>query len=73
MSVVKTEYAGYVKDDTPGQCRAVLNTDNASYKAYRESRTKNVALAQVIRDVDNIKHDMSEIKTMLLHLINGKQ
>lgn len=71
--MIKTEYPGFIKDDTPGQARAVLNIDSASFSAYKAARSKDLALNDVIHDVDSIKKDMADIKTLLMVLINGKQ
>lgn len=70
--MIKTEFPGFVKDDTPGQARAVLNIDSASFQAYKSARAKDQALTQVIHEMDNIKQDMADIKRMLQMLTNGK-
>jgi hypothetical protein len=69
--MIKTEFPGYMKDDTPGQARAILNTDAVSLNAYREARSKDRALKNVVEEVGNLKQDMNDIKAMLMKLING--
>jgi hypothetical protein len=70
--MIKTEYSGFVKDDTPGRARAVLNIDSTGLQAYREARAKDLALSRVVNDVGNLKQDMADIKRMLEILTNGK-
>lgn len=69
--MIKTEFSGFVKDDTPGQARAILNTDNQSLISYREARAKDKALQQVSEEVQTLKRDIGDIKDMLSKLING--
>lgn len=71
--MIKTEFPGYMKDDTPGQARAILNIDNASFQAYKEARAKDLALTKVVSEVDSIKHDIGDIKKLLTQLINGNK
>lgn len=71
--MIKTEFPGYMKDDTPGQVRAVLNIDNNSLVAYKAARRKEQALTEVVNDIDNLKRDMADIKDLLTKLVNGKQ
>ncbi len=46
--MIKTEFPGYMKDDTPGQARAILNIDNVSLQAYRDARAKDIALTKLL-------------------------
>lgn len=71
--MIKTEYPGFIKDDTPGRARAILNNDAASLQAYREARAKERAIAQVVNEVNTLKQDMSDIKRMLAQLIDGNK
>lgn len=71
--MIKTEFSGYVKDDTPGQARAILNTDNTSLVAYKAARNREQALSNVVQEVNNLKQDITEIKHLLVKLIDGKQ
>lgn len=69
--MIKTDFPGFMRDDTPGQARAVLNTDSVSYAAFKEARAKDRALSQVMNDVNNLQQDMGEIKSLLLKLLDG--
>lgn len=71
--MIKTDYPGFMRDDTPGQARAILNTDSVSYAAYKEARAKDRALAQVMSEVNSLQQDMSDIKSLLLKLIDGNK
>jgi hypothetical protein len=71
--MIKTEYPGYVKDDTPGRVKAVLNTDNASLQAYKDARAKDIALTKVVGEVSSLKNDIGDIKKLLSQLINGNK
>jgi hypothetical protein len=70
--MIKTEFPGFMKDDTPGRARAVLNIDSAGLQAYKDARAKELALTQVVEEVNGLKQDMTDIKRMLEILTNGK-
>lgn len=57
------DHENLVRDD---KSNAVLNTDLSSLQAYRERRAKSLKMVQ---DVENLKSDVSEIKNLLLQLI----
>jgi len=71
--MIKTEYSGYVKDDTPGRVKAVLNTDNTSLQAYKDARAKDIALNKMASEVNTLKQDMGDIKNLLIKIINGNK
>ena len=53
--------------------RAVLNTDTASFKQYRYDVIKSRNMDCTLRDVENLKNDVNEIKEMLRLLLNGNK
>lgn len=57
------DHENLVRDEASN---AVLNTDLSSLQAYRERRAKSL---QMVQDVENLKSDVSEIKSLLLQLI----
>ena len=57
------DHENLVRDEVSN---AVLNTDLSSLQAYRERRAKSL---QMVQDVENLKSDVSEIKNLLLQLI----
>ena len=71
--MIKTEFPGYMKDDTPGQARAILNIDNVSLQAYRDARAKDIALTKVVGEVNALKNDIGDIKKLLTQLITGNK
>lgn len=71
--MINTEYPGFIKDDTPGQARAVLNIDNASFESFKQVRNRERALKDVSKDVDQLKQDMADIKSLLMQLVNGNK
>lgn len=71
--MIKTEYSGYVKDDTPGRVNAVLNTDNTSLQAYKDARAKDIALNKMASEVNTLKQDIGDIKNLLIKIINGNK
>lgn len=63
--LVPTNIENYYKDITNG---VLINTDNTEYDrivALREKRRKD---RDVVREIDNIKNDLKEIKEMILSL-----
>jgi predicted nuclease with TOPRIM domain len=57
------DHENLVRDEASN---AVLNADLSSLQAYRERRAKSL---QMVQDVENLKSDVSEIKNLLLQLI----
>ena len=55
--------------------RAVVNTNMAAYKAVERSRAvqKNKdELRDAVRDINNLKSEMHEIKNLLLQIVDKK-
>jgi hypothetical protein len=71
--MIKTDHAGFVKDDTRGQTTAVLNIDNASFSSFKEARTRARSINQVVHEVNTLKSDIHDIKLLLAKLLDGKQ
>jgi len=60
--------------DSPGLVRdmsnqAVLNTDIAALEAYRRKRNKQQELNEVISDINNMKSDIDQIKSLMQRLL----
>lgn len=60
--------------DSPGLVRdmsnqAVLNTDVAALEAYRRKRNKQQELNEVISDINNMKSDIDQIKSLMQRLL----
>ena len=62
----KTEVAGLYKDTNSG---AVINKDNTALRAYKARKNKERRIDEISVDVDNMKHDINEIKQLLKALV----
>jgi Ni,Fe-hydrogenase III large subunit len=56
--------------------QAIINTDCDAYARYmarkRKQKASNDEIREVIRDVNKLKTEMSEIKDLLIGLSNGR-
>ena len=56
--------------------QAIINTDSDAYARYmarkRKQKVQNVALREVIRDVNELKIEMKAIKEQLIELSYGR-
>jgi hypothetical protein len=68
--MIKTDHPGFAKDDTRGRAQAVLNIDNVSYKAYKETRAKEMKMNEVVAEVNTLKQDINEIKSLLSNIVS---
>ena len=65
MSYIKVEgHDGLVRDETTG---AILNLDDSAIEARRKSKQLGSALG----DINKLKNDVSEIKSLLRELIQN--
>ena len=60
--------------DSPGLVRdmgnqAILNTDNIALEAYRRKRNKQKEIDEVISDINNMKSDIDQIKSLMQRLL----
>lgn len=62
----KTEIPGLYKDSRSG---AVINKDNSALQAYKSKKHRERKIDEITQDVDNMKHDISEIKQLLKALV----
>lgn len=51
------------------QTGAVINTDRTAYERYMQSKTQHQKLNTTVEDINNLKQEMSEIKTLLKELL----
>lgn len=68
--MLNTNVSGFVKDPFS---QAVINTDDAEYNRILTERERAKKVAALCHDVDNIKSELSDIKTLLLQIVNGRQ
>ena len=65
MSYIKVEgHNGLVRDETTG---AILNLDDSAIEARRKSKQ----LGSALEDINKLKNDVSEIKSLLRELIQN--
>lgn len=60
--------------DTPGYVRdmsnqAVLNNDNSALEAYKKKREKQRELNSTISEINTMKQDINELKTLMQRLL----
>ena len=56
--------------------QAIINTDSDAYARYMARKTKQKVkddeVRQVIREVNELKNDMREIKNLIIGMANGR-
>jgi len=56
--------------------QAIINTDSVAYARYmtrkRKQQNKDDEFRDVIRDVNELKNEMREIKNLLIEMKNGR-
>jgi len=62
----KTEHPGFLRDS---YSQAIINTDNESFKIYKQIREERLKTQALTLDVSDLKHDIGEIKDMLRALL----
>jgi len=67
MTLIKTDKDQFVRDDSN---HALLNNDVNGYKQYLQTRRSQKKVMDVENEVRNLKNEMSDIKSMLMILIN---
>lgn len=66
---VKTEVEGVYRDIDTG---ALLNTDGDGLAAYKKIKKRQQEIEEMRAQVIDLKHEMSEIKTLLKRIIAEK-
>ena len=62
-------YSQFQKDS---ESRAILNVDKNALSAYKAQRTNIKKAMDVSNEIENLKLDVQEIKSLLHQLINNK-
>lgn len=70
MMYIKTEDDSYVKDGSSG---AVLNTNSTAYAAFKQQRQSLKNAQKLQEDVESLKDEINEIKTLLKMFIERAQ
>lgn len=63
--LVKTDLDGFYRDTTTN---AVINTNVEKINQYKKQREEKIRMDSVIQEVESLRHDINEIKSMLLHI-----
>lgn len=58
----------YLRDERTG---ALVNTDNEAFETFKNERDKVLKLMEVEAQVGSLKNELSEIKGLLIKLVNG--
>jgi len=66
MTLIKTEVEGIFRDTNNN---ALLNKDNSSLEVYKKMKKKNNEIYNLREEVDDMKKDMSEIKSLLTQIV----
>jgi hypothetical protein len=64
---VKTDAENFIRDRKNA---AVLNTDLDSLAAYKKERGRILRADSIVEDVNSLKKEFSEIKDLLIQLVN---
>jgi hypothetical protein len=64
---VKTDEENFIRDTKNA---AVLNTDIDSFLAYKKERERILRADSIVEEVNSLKKEFSEIKDLLLQLVN---
>jgi hypothetical protein len=51
----------------------LLNTDSTALEAYKKTREKLTAISELQSDINSVKEEISEIKTLLRKLITQRE
>lgn len=51
---------------------AILNTDDAGLRAYRDRKRREAAVSRVIEEHESIKDELREIKALLTQIIGQR-
>ncbi len=60
---------GFVRDMTN---RAVINVDENSLTAYKKKRQYDQRVEQAVDDINTVKRELNDIKSLLTQLLNKK-
>ena len=72
----KLKVQGHVNLVRDLKSQAIINTDSDAYARYMarkiKQRQKDDEVRQVIRDVNELKNEMREIKNLIIGMTNGR-
>lgn len=66
MTLIKTEVEGIYRDT---ENNALLNRDSSSLEVYKKMKKKNNEIYNLREEVDALKNDINDIKSLLTQLV----
>ena len=66
MALIKTEVEGIFRDT---ENNALLNRDSSSLEVYKKMKKKNNEINNLREEVDALKNDINDIKSLLTQLV----
>lgn len=70
MKYIKTEDPNLVRDMSSG---AIINMDDGYYKQIVAQRAQNKQMQQQCEEMQALKNELSDIKSMLQQVLNGRK
>lgn len=70
MSFIKTNKTGLVRDMNT---KAVINTNISDYNHILEKRRQSKNMQTVQEQIDGLKNEFTELKQLIVQLINGNK
>lgn len=70
MSYIKTDKPGLVRD---ASTKAIINTNISEYEKIVERRKQSKQIQTVQQQIDSLKNEFSDLKSLILQLINGSK
>jgi hypothetical protein len=70
MSYIKTDKPGLVRD---ASSKAIINTNISEYEKIVERRKQSKQIQTVQQQIDSLKNEFSDLKSLILQLINGSK
>lgn len=65
----KTNIQGFVKDT---ESNVIINDNLSEYQLYLQNKNRVQQTKSIQKDIDNLKKEFAEIKSMFNQLLNGK-
>lgn len=66
--LIKVKEAPELVRDTSSQ--AILNTDKVGLVAYKQARQKHKQMSESIDDINTMKQDINELKTLMQRILD---
>ena len=70
MSYIKTDKPGLMRDPVT---KAIINTNVTEYEMILEKRKNSKQIQTVQHQIDSLKNEFSDLKGLILQLINGSK